>query len=62
MHVYKVRPRNGQRGVDLISDTLPFGRLWYAGANAASKATHAPRKNFFRLYRQTLKKIGSFLA
>jgi hypothetical protein len=22
-------PRGGHRGVDLISDVLPFGRLWY---------------------------------
>ena len=24
--------------VDLISDVLPFGRLWYAGPNAVSNA------------------------
>jgi hypothetical protein len=29
MHVYEVRPRKDKHGVDLISDTLPFGRLWY---------------------------------
>jgi hypothetical protein len=28
-HVYEVRPRKDQRGVDLISDALPFGGLWY---------------------------------
>ena len=28
-HVYEVRPRKDKRGVDLISDALPFGRLWY---------------------------------
>ena len=28
-HVYEVRPRKDHRGVDLISDALPFGRLWY---------------------------------
>jgi hypothetical protein len=27
-HLYEVRPRKDKRGVDLISDTLPFGRLW----------------------------------
>ena len=26
-HVYEVRPRKDHRGVDLISDVLPFGRL-----------------------------------
>ena len=29
MHLYKVRPRKDKRGVDLISDALPFGRLRY---------------------------------
>ena len=38
MHVYEVRPRKDKRGVDLISDALPFGRLWYDGLNAASNA------------------------
>jgi hypothetical protein len=28
MHTYEVRPRKDHRGVDLISDALPFGRLW----------------------------------
>jgi hypothetical protein len=28
-HVYEVRPRKDHRGVDLISDALPFRRLWY---------------------------------
>ena len=38
MHLYEVRPRKDKRGVDLISDALPFGRLWYDGPNAASNA------------------------
>jgi hypothetical protein len=29
MHVYEVRPRKDHRDVNLISDALPFGRLWY---------------------------------
>jgi hypothetical protein len=37
-HVYEVRPRKDHRGVDLISDALPFGRLWYGGPNAVSNA------------------------
>jgi hypothetical protein len=28
MHVYEVRPRKDHRGVDLISDAMPYGRLW----------------------------------
>src|SRR5262245_12506150 len=27
LHVYEIRPRKDKRGVDLISDALPFGRL-----------------------------------
>ena len=37
-HFYEVRPRSDKRGVDLISDALPFGRLWYAGADAVANA------------------------
>jgi hypothetical protein len=29
MHVYEVRARRDHRAADLISDALPFGRLWY---------------------------------
>jgi hypothetical protein len=34
MHVYEIRPRKDHRGVDLISDVLPFGRLWYGEPEA----------------------------
>jgi len=37
-HVYEVRPRKDKRGVDLISDALPFGRLWYGEPDAISNA------------------------
>ena len=37
-HVYEVRPRKDHRGVDLISDVLPFSRLWYGEQNAISNA------------------------
>ena len=36
--VYEVRPRKDDRGFDLISDALPFGRLWYDGLNAAANS------------------------
>jgi hypothetical protein len=38
MHAYEIRPRKDHRGVDLISDALPFRRLWYAEPNAISNA------------------------
>ena len=34
-HVYEVRTRKDKRGVDLISDVLPFGRLWYGSVSDA---------------------------
>jgi hypothetical protein len=37
-HVYEVRPRKDKRGVDLISDVLSFGRLWYGELDAVSNA------------------------
>jgi hypothetical protein len=36
--VRDARPRKDHRGVDLISDALPFGRLWYGEPNAISNA------------------------
>ena len=38
MHIYEVRPRKDCRGADLISDALPFGRLWYGEPNAPRNA------------------------
>ena len=38
MHIYEVRPRKDHRGVDLISDVLPFASLWYGEPNAVSNA------------------------
>jgi hypothetical protein len=38
LHVYEVRPRKDHRGVDLISNVLPFGRLWYGEPSAARNA------------------------
>ena len=37
-HVYEVRPRKDHRGVNLIFDALPFGRLWYGEPNAVENA------------------------
>jgi hypothetical protein len=37
-HVYEVRPRKDKRGADLISEVLPYGRLWYGEPNAKSNA------------------------
>jgi hypothetical protein len=45
-HVYEIRPRSDKRGVDLISDALPFGRLWYLEvSDAIGYAKHPSRSH-----------------
>jgi hypothetical protein len=44
-HVYEVCPRKDHRGFDLISDALPFGRLWYGEPNAISNAKFYSRSH-----------------
>jgi hypothetical protein len=38
MHVYEVRPRRDRCGVDLISNALAVGALWYGEPNAIGNA------------------------
>ena len=46
MHVYEVRSRKDKRGVNLTSDVLPFGRLWYdTPDNAIGYAMHSSRSH-----------------
>jgi hypothetical protein len=46
VHEYEVRPRKDRRGFDLISDVLPFGRLWYdTPDNAIGYAMHSSRSH-----------------
>jgi hypothetical protein len=42
-------------GVDLISDALPFGRLWYAEPNAISNAIGYAK--FFSCSRDALTRV-----
>src|SRR5215471_10627669 len=45
-HIYEVRSRKDHRGFDLISDVLPFGRLWYdTPDNAIGYAMHSSRSH-----------------
>ena len=53
-HVYEVRPRKDHRGFDLISDALPFGRLWYGEPNAISNAIDCA-KFFSRSHRAVIR-------
>jgi hypothetical protein len=48
--ICEIRPRKDHRGFDLISDALPFGRLWYgepdAISNAIGYAMHRSRSHY----------------
>ena len=65
MHTYDVWPRNDGRGFDLISDQLPFGKLWYDGpsavVNAIGYALHRSRSHdaVIRLYDAAGKVVGT---
>ncbi len=39
MHAYEIKPRSDKRGVNLTSDALPFGCLWYGEPDEISNAT-----------------------
>jgi len=43
MNVFEVRPRKDKRGVNLISDALPYSPLWYRGPNAIRDAINYAR-------------------
>ena len=68
-HVYQVRPRKDHRGVDLISDALPFGGLWYLEVDdAIGYAKHRSRAHdaVIRVYDsagdviETREQVGEF--
>ena len=52
LNVYELRPRKDKRGVDLISDALPFSRLWYGEPDAIGYAKFYSRSHdaVIRLY------------
>jgi CobQ-like glutamine amidotransferase family enzyme len=39
VEAYEVRQLKNHRGIDLISDVPPFGRLWYGEPNAINNAS-----------------------
>jgi hypothetical protein len=59
-HVYEVRPRKDHRGVDLTSDALPFGGLWYGEPNVISNAIGYAK--FFSRSRQARAKYAQDLG
>jgi hypothetical protein len=44
-HAYQGRSRKDHRGLDLISDALPFGRLWYADPASQQQTPRLSRLN-----------------
>jgi len=68
-HVYEVRPRKDKRGVDLISDALPFGRLWYGEPNAVASSnpavafrSQADRRKGREKFSRCCRRVALFLA
>ena len=62
MRTYEIRPGIDHRGVDLISDVLPFGRLWYDGPDdAIGYAMHNSRSHdaVIRVYNAAGNVIGT---
>ena len=51
----EVRPCKDRRGADLISDALPFGRLWYGEPNGISNAVGYAK--FFSRSRDTVIRV-----
>ena len=51
-HIYELRPRKDDRGVDLISDALPFGRLWHGEPDAISNAVDYAKPNEAQVFRK----------
>jgi hypothetical protein len=58
-HVYEVRPRKDHRGFDLISDALPFGRLWHG---ALYKVRSRKSNNAVTFAVQRWAEIGAILC
>ena len=63
-HVYEVRPRKDKRGVDLISDALPFGRVRLPDQEAVgcfgdllNKKIHLDRNCRISFKRNSLRRI-----
>jgi hypothetical protein len=68
MHVSEVRPRSDKCGFDLISDALPFGRLWYGEPDAISNAIGSAKfysrshDSVIRVYDEAGNVIGNAFA
>jgi hypothetical protein len=63
-HVYQVRPRKDKRGVDLISDALPFSQLfWRSQGNSQNAIDYTKfysrsHNAVIRVYGQNMKRCS----
>ena len=53
---YEVRQRSDHRGVDLISDALPFDKQWYGEPNAINNAVNCAGGERFKKASKSLDK------
>jgi len=60
MHASEVRLCKDHRGVDLISDALPFRRLWYGEPGAITNAIGYAK--FFSRSHGAVIRLGSYLS
>ena len=61
--VYEVRPRQSRDGVDLISDQLRYGPIWYAGPDAVRNAVaYAKYRSLSRSQRAEIYELDDFGA
>jgi len=51
-----VRPSRDKRGVDLVSDVLPFGRLLYAAGSHSGNGSAIFRRSLLRIFSRRLLK------
>jgi hypothetical protein len=61
--LYEVRPHKSGNGVDLISDRLRYGPIWYAGPDAVRNAVaYAKYRSLSRSQRAKIRVLDHFGA
>src|ERR1700745_902837 len=55
--VYEVRPRKDQDGIDLISDQLRHGPIWYAGPDAVRYAVASAKYHSWARWRRASTRV-----
>ena len=55
---HRLKPPKDKRGVDLISDALPFGRLWYDGPTRSAMPSATPDSTAAHMVRNSRLRLG----